>query len=257
MPNGIPDKGAILTQMSDFWFGLLSPIAENHLVATEVSGFPDEIRTDPKAAVLEGRSVLVRKTEVLPVECVVRGYLAGSGWRDYQSTGATSGVQLPADLKLASRLEEPIFTPATKAEEGHDENISAEKAADVIGAELAERVADMAKRLYLAGRDHAESCGLILADTKFEFGLIDGELLLIDEALTPDSSRFWEASDYEPGRQPENFDKQFVRDYLDGLDWGKEPPGPELPAEIVGKTRAKYLEAFRRLTGREFVPRHG
>jgi phosphoribosylaminoimidazole-succinocarboxamide synthase len=208
----------------------------------------------PCAPQLKGRSVLVRKAEVVPVECVVRGYLAGSGWKDYQATGGICGVHLPEGLMLGSRLDEPVFTPATKAVEGHDENISAERAAQIVGAEAAEQLATLSKRLYATARDHAETCGIIVADTKFEFGLVDDGLMLVDEALTPDSSRFWDMAAYQPGSTPENYDKQIVRDYLETLDWDKQPPGPVLPEDIVVRTREKYLEAFRRLTGREFEP---
>lgn len=253
MPTGIPDKGAILTQLSNFWFDRLRHIVPNHVVATDVGDLPAAVREDPRSGDLTGRSVLVRKAEVLPVECIVRGYLAGSGWKDYVATGTTSGVELPPGLQLASRLPEPVFTPSTKAHHGHDENITRAEAAHMIGRELTERIEDVAKRLYLAARDHAESCGLILADTKFEFGLSDGELLLVDEALTPDSSRFWDATQYRPGESPASFDKQFVRDYLEGLDWDKRAPGPVLPDGIVARTRDKYLEAFRRLVGHEFT----
>ena len=253
MPTGIPDKGAILTQISDFWFEKLRHIVPNHVVATRIADFPAVVREDPHAADLAGRAVFVRKAEVLPVECIVRGYLAGSGWKDYVATGNTSGLELPSGLQLASRLPEPVFTPSTKAQHGHDENITPAEAARLMGRELAERIEDVAKRLYLAARDHAEACGLILADTKFEFGLCDGELLLVDEALTPDSSRFWDAALYRPGESPASFDKQFLRDYLEGLDWNKQAPGPVLPEDIVARTRAKYLEAFRRLVGREFT----
>ncbi len=253
MPTGIPDKGAVLTQISNFWFDKLRDVVPHHVVATHVGDFPAVVREDPRSRDLAGRSVLVRKAEVLPVECIVRGYLAGSGWKDYMATGMTSGVELPPGLQLASRLPEPVFTPSTKAHHGHDENITRSEAARMIGEELAERIEDVAKRLYLAAREHAEACGLILADTKFEFGLCDGELLLVDEALTPDSSRFWDAELYRPGESPASFDKQFIRDYLEGLDWNKQAPGPVLPDDIVARTREKYLEAFRRLLGREFT----
>jgi phosphoribosylaminoimidazole-succinocarboxamide synthase len=252
MPNGIPDKGGILTQISNFWFDRLAGIVPNHVVAKRIEDYPAALRDHAKAALLARRSVLVRKASVLPIECVVRGYLAGSGWRDYKATGMTSGVRLPEGLQLASRLDEPVFSPSSKAESGHDENITAADVSDRVGAELADRLASTSKALYCAARDHAESVGLILADTKFEFGLADGELILVDEALTPDSSRFWDIAAYAPGRAPENFDKQVVRDYLDGLDWDKTPPAPALPDEIVKRTRGKYLEAYRRLTGTEY-----
>jgi phosphoribosylaminoimidazole-succinocarboxamide synthase len=246
LPDPIPDKGAVLNQISAFWFRRFDFVA-NHLITADINHFPSEL--SPFIDQLERRSMLVRKTKPLPVECVVRGYLAGSGWKDYQQTGSVSGVALPQGLQLASKLPEPIFTPSTKSEAGHDENIDWEKCCEMIGRDRAERVRDMTLKIYEAGREHAAKCGIIVADTKFEFGLLDDELLLIDECLTPDSSRFWPADAYVVGQSPPSFDKQFVRDFLETLDWDKTPPGPKLPQEIIEKTAAKYREAFERLTG--------
>jgi len=248
LPTGIPDKGRVLTQLSAFWFERLRAIVPHHLLATDVDAFPDAARRH--AALLRGRSMLVRRTRPLPVECVARGYLAGSGWKEYRATGAVCGVPLPAGLRESDRLPEPIFTPATKAESGHDENISEAEVVRLVGAELAARLKTLTLALYAAGAAHAEACGIIVADTKFEFGLTAaGELLLIDEVLTPDSSRFWPKDDYAPGRPQPSFDKQYVRDYLDAIGWDRQPPAPSLPAEVVERTRAKYLEAYSRLTG--------
>jgi phosphoribosylaminoimidazole-succinocarboxamide synthase len=246
LPDPIPDKGAVLNQISAFWFRRFDFVA-NHLITADTNHFPSELAGFIEQ--LEGRSMLVRKTKPLPVECVVRGYLAGSGWKDYQQDGTISGVALPKGLQLASQLPGPIFTPSTKSEAGHDENIDWEKCCDMIGRDLAERVRDLTLKIYEAGRAHAAKCGIIVADTKFEFGLLGDELLLIDECLTPDSSRFWPADQYVVGQSPPSFDKQFVRDYLETLDWDKTPPGPKLPAEIIEKTAAKYRDAFERLTG--------
>ncbi len=251
MPNGIPDKGRVLTQMTLFWLERFADQAPNHLVTADLDEFPEEIRTDPGAEDLRGRSMLVKKAEVFPVECVARGYIAGSGWKEYQSTSAVCGHALPAGLRLADKLPEPIFTPATKATTGHDENISRERAADIVGKEATERLEELTLGLYAAGAEYAAERGILIADTKFEFGVIDGEITLIDEVLTPDSSRFWPADTYRPGQSPPSFDKQFVRDYLETLDWTKEPPGPELPAEVVEKTRLKYVDALKRLSGRD------
>src|SRR6476620_3695489 len=250
--SGIPDKGRILTQLSAFWFSYLADVVPNHLVSLDVADYPAIVA--PFADVLRGRSMLVRRTSPVPIECVARGYLSGSGWKDYGRTGAVCGIPLPAGLRESDRLPEPLFTPSTKAEEGHDENISIDEAADLIGRELADRVAELAIALYRRGSEIAEPAGIILADTKFEFGTdpATGELILIDEVLTPDSSRFWDAADYEPGRAQSSFDKQYVRDYLETLDWDKTPPGPELPDEVVAGTRARYVEAFERITGASF-----
>jgi phosphoribosylaminoimidazole-succinocarboxamide synthase len=246
LPDPIPDKGAVLNQISAFWFRRFDFVA-NHLITADTNHFPSELAGFFEQ--LEGRSMLVRKTKPLPVECVVRGYLAGSGWKDYQQDGTVCCVPLPKGLQLASQLPEPIFTPSTKSEAGHDENIDWEKCCGMIGRDLAERVRDLTLKIYEAGRAHAAKCGIIVADTKFEFGLLGDELLLIDECLTPDSSRFWPADQYLVGKSPPSFDKQFVRDYLETLEWDKTPPGPKLPAEIIEKTAAKYRDAFERLTG--------
>ena len=245
----IPDKGRVLTQLSLFWFRLLEDVVSNHVLAAELDEYPAELR--PFCDQLEGRSMLVRKTDPLPVECVVRGYITGSGWKDYQRTGAVCGIALPAGLRESDRLEPPIFTPATKAEAGHDENISFEETVRLLGEERAREVRELSSRLYARARVHAEARGILLADTKFEFGVRDGVLVWIDEALTPDSSRFWPKASYAPGRGQPSFDKQYVRDYLETLEWDKRPPGPELPAEVVTRTREKYREAYALLTGRE------
>ena len=247
LPTPIPDKGRVLTQLSLFWFDLLRDVIPNHVVSgTELPQAFDAYRED-----LAGRSMLVRKTEPLPIECVVRGYVSGSGWKDYQATGKICGIALPAGLRESDRLPEPIFTPATKAATGHDENISFERAASLVGNERAQRVRDVSLEIYRRAAAYAAPRGILLADTKFEFGLLNDELIWIDEALTPDSSRFWPAAQYRPGGPQPSFDKQFVRDYLESIHWPKTPPGPELPPEVVSATRGKYREAYRILTGRE------
>jgi len=246
LPTPIPDKGKVLTQLSNFWFEKFDFI-ENHSIATAFSQFPDQLK--PYQHLLEGRSMIVQKATPLPVECVVRGYIAGSGWKDYQRNGEIGGIALPKGLNLASRLPEPIFTPSTKAEKGHDETISWDQCRQILGDELANEVRRLSLEIYDYGRAYAATCGIIIADTKFEFGLKDGKLILIDECLTPDSSRFWPADSWEPGVNPPSFDKQFVRDYLESLTWDKTPPAPALPEPIVSKTREKYIEAFTRLTG--------
>jgi phosphoribosylaminoimidazole-succinocarboxamide synthase len=249
LSEGIPTKGEILTQISRFWFEKVEDIIANHLLSTDVGEFPDTCAS--YRDVLGGRTMWVKKASPLPLECVVRGYLSGSGWREYRETGSVCGIALPQDLKESAQLAEPVFTPATKAERGlHDENISMDVAREIIGGELACRVKALSIEIYERARACAEKRGIIIADTKFEFGLYEGELMLIDELLTPDSSRFWAVDDYEPGRPQRSFDKQFVRDYLSTLDWDKNPPPPPLPDEIVAKTREKYLEAYRRLTGK-------
>jgi phosphoribosylaminoimidazole-succinocarboxamide synthase len=247
LPTGIPGKGILLTQMSLHWFRLLTDVVPNHVVTAEVSEYPVELHRFRDQ--LEGRSMIVVKTDVLPVECVVRGYLAGSGWKDYRATGSVCGIALGPGLRESDRLEPPIFTPATKAETGHDENISYEAMARTVGVERAAEARRVSLEIYSRARAHAEARGIILADTKFEFGVRDGELLWIDEALTPDSSRFWPRDGYAPGRSQPSFDKQFVRDYLETVRWGKRPPGPQLPPEVVARTVEKYVEAFERLRG--------
>ena len=259
--SGIPDKGKILTQISAFWFERTASIVANHLLSTDAASFPGEARR--AAEMLSGRSMLVRRTEPLPIECVARGYLSGSGWKDYVSTGEVCGVRLPAGLRESDRLPQPVFTPATKAESGHDINITEKQAADLVGRRVLDRVRDLTLRLYAAGAAHAESAGIIVADTKFEFGLlpldeddprpVEERIILIDEVLTPDSSRFWPRDGYAPGGPQPSFDKQFVRDYLERIKWNKQPPVPSLPDDVVQKTRAKYIEAFHRLTGRELA----
>jgi len=247
LPDPIPDKGAVLNQISAFWFKRLS-LAKNHFITANFEKFPQ--RLQPFRAQLESRSMIVRKARPLPVECVVRGYLAGSGWKEYRASGTVCGQALPADLKLASSLPEPIFTPSTKSDAGHDQNIDWKECTTMLGEEIARRVRDLSLQLYRAGKEHASNCGIIVADTKFEFGFADdGELILIDECLTPDSSRFWPADQYVVGKSPPSFDKQFVRDYLETLDWDKTPPGPKLPGDVIARTAAKYVEAFERLTG--------
>jgi len=252
MPNGIPDKGRLLTQLSNFWFRKFAGRIENHLVETDVDRFPAPLRAF--AAQLKDRSIVVTKTEVIPVECVARGYLAGSGWKEYRASGTVCGVALPAGLQQCDKLPEPIFTPATKEETGHDINISFEDAARRVGDETARTLRDRTLNLYTGAADYARQRGVIIADTKFEFGrLPDGQIILIDEILTPDSSRFWPAGTYAPGREQDSFDKQFVRNYLESLKWDKTPPAPQLPEEVVQGTRSKYVEAYEKLTGATFT----
>src|SRR6266404_1887208 len=246
LPDPIPHKGAVLNQLSAFWFKRFSKV-KNHLVTANFDKFPKELQAfRPQLA---GRSMIVRKTKPLPVECVVRGYLAGSGWKEYQESQSVCGIKLPSGLKLASQLPEPIFTPATKSDTGHDLNIDWTECCRILGQDIATKARDLSLQIYSAGRDHAGQRGIIVADTKFEFGTVDGKLLLIDECLTPDSSRFWPKDQYVVGQSPPSFDKQFVRDYLETLDWDKTSPGPKLPCEVIAKTSAKYVEAFERLTG--------
>jgi len=247
LPNPIPDKGKVLNQISEFWFMRTQRITLNHVITTDVDDFPEQTR--PYADILRGRSTLARKLEMLPVECVARGYLAGSGWKEYQESGMVCGIELPAGLKESDRLPEPIFTPATKAETGHDENIPFSVMEEMVGSELSARARDLTLKLYSTCSDYARERGIIIADTKFEFGLEGEQLMIADEMLTPDSSRFWPQDRYEPGRGQESFDKQYVRDYLESISWNKQPPVPELPQEIVDGTRAKYLEIFKILTG--------
>jgi phosphoribosylaminoimidazole-succinocarboxamide synthase len=248
LPDPIPHKGAVLNQLSAFWFKRFDKI-DNHFVTADFDDFPQELHAFRDQ--LAGRSMIVRKTNPLPVECVVRGYLAGSGWKEYQESQSVCGEKLPPGLQLASQLPEPIFTPATKSDAGHDLNIDMNECRKILGDEMAERVRDLSLQIYAAGRDHAAECGIIVADTKFEFGVVDGKLLLIDECLTPDSSRFWPKDQYVVGQSPPSFDKQFVRDYLETLDWDKTPPAPSLPQDVIVKTSAKYVEAFERLTGQK------
>jgi phosphoribosylaminoimidazole-succinocarboxamide synthase len=256
LPDPIPDKGAVLNQLSAFWFERFRKI-DNHFVTADFEEFPQELRAFRDQ--LAGRSMIVRKTRPLPVECVVRGYLAGSGWKEYQESQSVCGEKLPPGLQLASQLPEPIFTPATKSDAGHDLNIDMKECRQILGNEMAERVRGLSLQIYAAGRDHAAGRGIIVADTKFEFGVVDGKLLLIDECLTPDSSRFWPKDQYAVGQSPPSFDKQFVRDYLETLDWDKTPPAPSLPQDVIAKTSAKYVEAFERLTGEKLKrnPRGG
>ena len=250
--SGIPDKGKVLTQLSVFWFGKVGDLTPHHLISADVDDFPSVTR--PHRDVLRGRSMLVRKTLPLPVECVARGYISGSGWKDYKKTGAVCGHHLPTGLRESDRLPSPLFTPATKAETGHDENISEAEAGAIVGHDMARRLRDLTLSIYGRGVSHAETRGIIIADTKFEFGLAgprSEELVLIDEILTPDSSRFWPKAHYQPGQAQPSFDKQFVRDYLEQIGWNKQPPVPSLPDEVVMRTREKYIEAFRLLTGQE------
>ncbi|HSD28234.1 MAG TPA: phosphoribosylaminoimidazolesuccinocarboxamide synthase [Vicinamibacteria bacterium] len=247
LPTGIPGKGILLTQMSLFWFRLLADMIPNHVVTADVGDYPPGLR--PFREQLEGRSMIVLKTDVLPVECVVRGYITGSGWKDYKATGSVCGIALPAGLRESDRVDPPVFTPATKAETGHDENISYETMARTVGEERAAEARRVSLEIYARARAHAEARGILLADTKFEFGVRDGRLVWVDEALTPDSSRFWPREGYAPGRPQPSFDKQFVRDYLETLRWDKTPPGPTLPPDVVARTVDKYVEAFERLRG--------
>src|SRR6266436_7780535 len=246
LPDPIPCKGAVLNQISAFWFKRFDGI-ENHVVTADFEQFPNELQQLRQQLV--GRSMIVKKTKPLPVECVVRGYLAGSGWKEYQESQSVCGIKLPAGLKLASQLPEPICTPATKSDTGHDLNIDWDECRRILGDEIADRARALSLQVYAEGSDHAAQRGIIAADTKFEFGIVDGKLLLIDECLTPDSSRFWPAGQYVVGQSPPSFDKQFVRDYLETLDWDKTPPAPSLPQDVIAKTSAKYVEAFERLTG--------
>ncbi len=252
LPNGIPYKGIVLTQLSRFWFEKLAAVVENHMLSVEISGLPAEL--GEQAWALAGRSMLVKKTEVIPIECVVRGYLSGSAWKEYRERGEVCGIRLPQGLRESERLPEPIFTPATKAESGHDLNISFEQMASMVGKELAEKLKGLSLEIYRRAAEYAEEKGIIISDTKFEFGLLDGRVIWIDEALTPDSSRFWPKAEYRPGGAQPSFDKQFVRDYLESVSWNKQPPAPELPESVVAVTSRKYLEAYRLLTGRELEP---
>jgi phosphoribosylaminoimidazole-succinocarboxamide synthase len=249
MPNGIPRKGEVLTQISHFWFGQLAGLVPNHLLAGADDPLPAALQ--PFAKLLVRRSMIVKKAEPLAIECIVRGYLSGSGWKEYQKSRTVCGIALPAGLVESAELPEPIFTPSTKAAAGHDENIPFAEAARIIGPELAAEARELSLKIYRAGRDYARQRGIIIADTKFEFGWFEGKLILIDEVMTPDSSRFWPADQYAPGKPQPSFDKQFVRDYLETLAWNKTAPGPRLPDEVVARTAAKYLDAYERLTGRK------
>ncbi len=249
LPTAIPNKGKILTQLSAFWFGLIGDLTKNHLITADFEEMPEAVRQTED---FRGRSTLVKKTEVFPVECIVRGYLEGSGWKDYQATGKVCGHELPKDLQQCAKLPEPIFTPATKAQSGHDENITEVEFAEIVGSETAEKLKSLSLAVYQKASEYALERGIIIADTKFEFGADEnGELLLIDEILTPDSSRFWSAKSYAPGKAQSSFDKQFVREYLETLDWNKQPPAPALPPEIVEATTKRYSDAYRILTGKE------
>ncbi|UDQ97586.1 phosphoribosylaminoimidazolesuccinocarboxamide synthase [Lentisphaerota bacterium WC36G] len=251
MPNGIPNKGKVLTEISLFWFDLMKEWMPNHLISADMSSRPE---LEDYVADLQGRAIIVKKAECLPVECIVRGYIIGSGWKDYQATGMVSGLKLRKGYQMAEKLDEPLFTPSTKAEVGeHDEAISYGQVVELIGEEQAAKVKELSLKIYKTAADFAETKGIILADTKFEFGVVDGEIILIDEVLTPDSSRFWPADQYELGISPPSLDKQFVRDYLSSLDWDKNPPAPTLPADVVTKTSEKYLEAYKVLTGNELA----
>lgn len=249
LPQPIPQKGRVLNLMSKFWFEMTADKIGNHMVSTDVADLPASLHRH--ADVLEGRFTLARKAKMVPVECIVRGYLSGSGWNDYKRTGAVCGIKLPEGLQDSSKLPMPLFTPSTKEESGHDENISFDQAVEIVGADAAAKIRDAALLLYTTAADYALTRGIIIADTKFEFGFIDGELIVCDEVLTPDSSRFWPAASWAPGRAQPSFDKQYVRDYLLGIGWNKEPPIPNLPDEVVANTSARYVEAYRLLTGRE------
>lgn len=253
LPDPIPHKGRVLTQMSRFWFDRIAGanIVDHHVIAVDPGDFPSALSEHRDA--LAHRSMLVKKCQPLPIECVIRGYLAGSGWKEYQSTESICGINLPPGLRESEELPEPIFTPSTKAVSGHDENISFERAAEIVGNDIASKVRDLSQQIYKSARDYARSKGIIICDTKFEFGIDNSEVILIDEVLTPDSSRFWPADEYEPGRSQPSFDKQFVRDYLETLDWDKTYPGPELPAEIIEATSNRYLEAYKRLAGKDLL----
>lgn len=249
MPNGIPDKGAILTQISLFWFDFTKNIVKNHIIESDVNKFPAQLK--PFKDKLAKRSVIGRKAKLIPIECVVRGYLSGSGWKEYQKSGAICGIKLPAGLKESAKLPEPIFTPTTKAEEGHDLNITEKEVIDQVGKETAAFIKGKTIAAYNACAEHADKKGIIIADTKFEFGFVGTEIIIIDEMLTPDSSRFWPKDRYKAGQSQPSYDKQYLRDYLESIGWNKEPPAPKLPEEVVQRTREKYLEAFRQLTGKD------
>jgi phosphoribosylaminoimidazole-succinocarboxamide synthase len=250
LPTDIPDKGAVLTGLSAYWFDRTTSIVPNHMISTQPDDYPPEAKQHAKA--LRGRSMLVREAEPVLIECVARGYITGSGWKEYKERGTVCGIELPEGLVESEQLAEPIFTPATKADTGHDENITFEQACEIAGEETMTALRDYTLQLYTFAAEHARERGIIIADTKFEFGVTDGSIILIDEALTPDSSRFWPASEYEPGRGQPSFDKQYVRDWLDSTGWDHTPPGPELPDDVTAQTRAKYVEAYERITGLNF-----
>ncbi|MBZ0269783.1 phosphoribosylaminoimidazolesuccinocarboxamide synthase [bacterium] len=248
LPQRIADKGRLLTAISEFWFARTESVVPNHLVSTDPADFPEPFRSAPE---LHGRSMLVKKAQRVDIECVMRGYIAGSAWKEYAETGSACGYELPAGLTKGARLPEPLFTPTTKEDEGHDQPISFARMKELVGDDLAERLREVSTRVYEHGHALAQQRGFLLADTKFEFGFVDGELILIDEVLTPDSSRYWRAEDYTPGKPPESWDKQVIRDYLETLDWNKQPPAPDLPEEVMAKARERYLDVYRTLTGRE------
>ncbi|NUO10209.1 MAG: phosphoribosylaminoimidazolesuccinocarboxamide synthase [Candidatus Brocadia sp.] len=253
LPSGIPYKGEVLTKLSEFWFTYTSDIVENHLITTRIEKMNNAIIAGHKD-VLHGRSMLVKKVKVIPVECVIRGYLAGSGWKEYQQTQSICGIKLPAGLRESDKLPEPIFTPATKATTGHDENISFSKVVGSVGKKLAEELKEKSMKVYLRASEYARERGIIICDTKFEWGITtDNKVILIDEALTPDSSRFWPSEGYEPGKPQHSYDKQFIRDYLESIHWDKKPPAPTLPADIIRKTSEKYLNAYKALTGKSLI----
>ncbi|MDP8263738.1 MAG: phosphoribosylaminoimidazolesuccinocarboxamide synthase [Candidatus Ancaeobacter aquaticus] len=247
LPEGIPYKAKVLTKISEHWFNFTKDIVKNHLISTDVSAFPGEL--EKFSSILDGRSMLVKKTELVPIECVVRGYISGSAWKEYKKTGTVCGEKLPEGYEESCKFVEPIFTPATKAEEGHDENISIQTMKDMVGTEITEKLQKASIEIYATCHKKALEEGIIIADTKYEFGMLDGELILIDELLTPDSSRFWPEDSYQPGRSQDSFDKQFVRDYLESIEWNKTPPVPHLPEDIIRKTSEKYQEAYKRITG--------
>ena len=250
LPNPIPDKGKVLTQISLFWFQHLEDLVENHVITADFDRFPENLKKYPE---LKGRSMIVKKAKMFPIECVARGYLSGSGWKEYKEMKKVCGIQLPAGLQDSSKLPEPIFTPATKSQTGHDINISFEEAANIVGLETVTKLRDLTLSIYQKAQEHAEKRGIIIADTKFEFGIYDDKIILCDEVLTPDSSRFWPADDYAPGRAQKSLDKQVVRDYLEKIEWDKKPPAPQLPEEIIQGTSAKYREIYRLITGKELA----
>jgi phosphoribosylaminoimidazole-succinocarboxamide synthase len=247
LPTGIPDKGRVLTQLSIFWFNLLRDVMPTHFLTADVKEYPEPLRR--YRSQLEGRSMLVKRARMVDIECVARGYISGSGWKEYRNSGTVCGIPLPAGLKESAKLPEPVFTPSTKAQSGHDENISFERTAEIVGPELATKLRDLTLTVYKRAADYAATRGIIIADTKFEFGFVNGELVLADEVLTPDSSRFWPAAEYKPGGAPPSFDKQYVRDYLESVHWNKQPPAPPLPPEVAMRTSEKYREAYKILTG--------